>query len=81
MVILFTCKYIERERGKGFTVRRKKYFKKIICVFAQEPYGLVQMLFGIFVRSVEDGLKPSQTYDEVNLLQLHLTVSFAPSYI
>ena len=26
------------------------------------------MLFGIFVRSVEDGLEPSQTYDEVNKL-------------
>ena len=28
------------------------------------------MLFGIFVRSVEDGLEPSQTYDEVNKLLL-----------
>ena len=30
------------------------------------------MLFGIFVRSVEDGLEPSQTYDEVNKLLLLL---------
>ena len=28
------------------------------------------MLFGIFVRSVEDGLEPSQTYDEVNKILL-----------
>ena len=47
--------HIERERGKGYTVR----CEKVICVFAQEPYGLLQMLFGIFVRSVEDGLEPS----------------------
>ena len=35
------------------------------------------MLFGIFVRSVEDGLEPSQTYDEVNkllLLLLHVEI-------
>ena len=63
--------HIERERGKGYTVRCEKYLKKVICVFAQEPYGLLQMLFGIFVRSVEDGLEPSQTYDEVNKLLLH----------
>ena len=48
----------------------KMYFKKVICVFAQESYGLLQMIFGIFVRSVEDGLEPSQTYDEVNKLPL-----------
>ena len=30
------------------------------------------MLFCIFVRSVEDGLEPSQTYDEVNKLLLQL---------
>ena len=53
--------HIEWERGKGV----KKYLKKVICVFAQEPYGLLQMLFGIFVRSVED-------YDEVNKLLLLL---------
>ena len=47
---------------------RKSISKKVICVFAQEPYGLLQMLFGIFVRFVEDGLEPSQTYDEVNKL-------------
>ena len=60
--------HIERERGKGYTVRCEKVSQKVICVFAQEPYGLLQMLFGIFVRSVEDGLEPSQTYDEVNKL-------------
>ena len=56
---------------------QKKYLKKVICVFAQEPYGLLQMLFGIFVRSVEDGLEPSQNYDEVNklLLLLLLTIN------
>ena len=33
------------------------------------------MLYVIFVRSVEDGLEPSQTYDEVNkLLLLHIYV-------
>ena len=53
----------------------KKYLKKVICVFSQEPYGLLQMLFGIFVRSVEDGLEPSQTYDEVNKLLLTLPKS------
>ena len=36
---------------------QKKYLKKVICVFAQEPFGLLRMLFGIFVRSVEDGLE------------------------
>ena len=46
----------------------QKVSQKVICVFAQELYGLMQMLFGIFVRSVEDGLGPSQTYDEVNKL-------------
>ena len=30
------------------------------------------MLFSIFVRSVEDGFEPSQTYDEVNKLLLLL---------
>ena len=29
---------------------------------------MLQLLFGIFVRSVEDDLEPSQTYDEVNKL-------------
>ena len=68
--------HIERERGKGYTVRyEKKYLKKVICVFAQEPYGLLQMLFCIFVRSVEDGLEPSQTYDEVNKLLLQLSAT------
>ena len=33
---------------------------------------MLQMLLGIFVRSVEDGLEPSQTYDEVNKLLLLL---------
>ena len=33
-------------------------------------YGFLQMLFGIFVRSVMDGLEPSQTHDEVNYLLL-----------
>ena len=57
--------------GKGHTVRCKIVFKKkTICVFAQEPYGLLQMLFGIFVRSMEDGPESSQTYDEVNKLLL-----------
>ena len=37
------------------------------------------MLFGIFVRSVEDGLEPSQTYDEVNKLLLFLTYVIALS--
>ena len=50
-----TCRTGE---GKGYTVCcKKKYLEKVICVFAQEPYGLLQMLFGIFVRSVEDGLE------------------------
>ena len=50
--------HVERERGKGYTVCcKKKYLEKVICVFAQEPYGLLRMLFGIFVRSVEDGLE------------------------
>ena len=63
--------HIEQERGKGYTVRcEKSISKKVICVFAQEPYGLLQMLFNMFVRSVEDGLEPSQTYDEVNKLLL-----------
>ena len=62
--------HIERERGKGTLSAAKKYLKKVVCVFAQEPYGLLQMLFVIFVRSVEDGLEPSQTYDEVNKLLL-----------
>ena len=64
--------HIERERGKGTLSAAKKYLKKVICVFAQEPYGLLQMLIDIFVRSVEDGLEPSQTYDEVNKLLLLL---------
>ena len=38
--------HIERERGKGYTVRCKKVSKKN-CVFAQEPYGLLQMLFAV----------------------------------
>ena len=38
--------------------KKKIYLKKVICVFAQEPNGLLQMLFRIFVRSVEDGLEP-----------------------
>ena len=79
MVILCTCKYIQNGRGeKGTLSAAKKYLKKVICVFAPEPYGLLQMLFGIFVRSVEDGLEPSQTYDEVNklLLLLLLLLSF-----
>ena len=62
--------HIEQERGKGTLSAVNKYLKKVICVFAQEPYGLLQMLFGILVRSVEDGLEPSQTYDEVNKLLL-----------
>ena len=37
------------------------------------------MLFGIFVRSVEDGLEPSQTYDEVNKLLLVLTLNKQPA--
>ena len=62
---IHTC--IEWEKGKGYTVRcKKRIFQKGICVFAQEPYGLLQMQFGSFVRSVEDGLEPPQTYDEVN---------------
>ena len=48
----------------------KKYLKKAICVFAQEPYGSLQRLFSIFVRSVENDLKPSQTYDEISKLLL-----------
>ena len=60
--------HIERERGKGYTVRIEKLFQKN----AQEPYGLLQMLFGILGRSVEDGLEPSQIYDEVNKLLLLL---------
>ena len=35
------------------------------------------MLFCIFVRSVEDGLEPSQTYDEVNKLLLLLLLLHA----
>ena len=54
----------------------KKYLKKVTCVFAQELYGLLHMLFGIFVRSVEDGLEPSQTYDEVNKLLLQYVELF-----
>ena len=44
--------------GEGKMVHcplRKSISKKVICVFAQESYGLLQMLLGIFVRSVEDG--------------------------
>ena len=62
--------HIERERGKGYNVHCEKESKKVIRVIAQEPYGLLQMLFGIFVRSVEDGLVPLQTYDEVRKLLL-----------
>ena len=66
--------HIEKERGKWYTLCCKKYLKRMICVFAQELFGLLQILFGIFVRSVEDGLEPSQTYDEVNKL---LTLNIA----
>ena len=62
-----------KDEGKGVHYPlQQMFFKKVICVFAMEPYGLLQMLFriGIFVRSVEDGIEPSQTYDEVNKLLL-----------
>ena len=38
------------------------------------------MLFGIFVRSVEDGLEPSQTYDEVNKLLLLMSFNICFGY-
>ena len=41
-----------------------------------EPYGFLQMLFGISVRSGEDGLEPSQTYGEVNKLLLLLHAAY-----
>ena len=59
--------------GKGVHCPLQKVFQKVFCVYAQEPYDLLQMLFGIFVRSVEDGIEPSQTYVEVNKLFLLLT--------
>ena len=48
----------------------QNYLKEVIHVFAQEPYGSLQLLFSILVRSVEDNLEPSQTYDEISKLLL-----------
>ena len=63
--------HIERERGKGYTVGCKKVFQKSNLCICSGAYGLLQMLFDIFVRFVEDGLEPSQTYNEVIKLLLH----------
>ena len=70
--------------GEGKRVHcllQKKYLKKVICVFAQEPYGLLRMLFGNFVRSVEDGLEQtsffsSSSYTKKGTATLMITMSY-----
>ena len=72
MNFLITPRAYRTREGKKVNcpLQKKSISKKVICVFAQEPNGLLQMLFSIFVRPVVDGLEPSQTYDEVNKLLL-----------
>ena len=53
-----TNTYRKRE-GEMVQCPLQKVFKKVICVFAQEPYVSLQMLFSILVRSVEDDLEIS----------------------
>ena len=66
--------YRTGEGERGYTVRCKKVSQKSNLCICSEALWLDANAVQYFVRSVEDGLEPSQTYDEVNklLLLLHL---------
>ena len=72
--------YIKRERRKGYTVRCEKVSRKINLCICSGALWLVANAIRIFVRSVEDGLEPSQTYGEVNKHLSFCIVEISISY-
>ena len=64
--------HIERERVKGYTFRCEKVSHKSNLCICSGALWLVANAIRYFVRSVEDCLEPSQTYDKVNKLVLLL---------